>query len=209
MIIKAFEEGIYGAITYIVYDETSLDCAIIDCTCCTKEVQEFITEKKLNLKYILITHGHFDHVYCLDKFKETFKNVPVLINKNDLPLLNQVPLQCQMAGVEEIKVPSIDKFIDENTDDLYLGKNQLQIITTPGHSKGGNCYLIEDIMFCGDTLFQGSIGRYDLFGGSYSELEDSIVNKLYKLNEKIKVYPGHGPSTTINEEKKFNQYFRA
>lgn len=207
MEIKAFDDGIYGATTYLCYDKTSLDAAIIDCTCSIDEIKAEIKEKKLNLKYILITHGHFDHVYCLKEAKLAFPMTPVLMNENDLELLNQVPIQCSMAGVEGIEVPCIDKFVDETTD-LKLGNTKIQVITTSGHSKGGVCYLIGDVLFSGDTLFLGSIGRYDLFGGSYSEIEQSIRGKLFKLADNIVVYPGHGPKTTIGKEKHSNPYFK-
>lgn len=206
MEVKSFNQGVFGATTYICYDKISLDGFIIDCTCCVSEIQKFIKDNKINLKYILITHGHFDHVYCLSEMKKAFPFTPVLMNKDDMPLLEQVPLQCAMAEIEQIEVPCIDKYVDENTD-LKLGNYKIQPIITKGHSEGGTCYLIDNILFSGDTLFKGSIGRCDLYGGDFSKIEKSIIQKLFTLNDDVIVYPGHGEYTTIKEEKEDNPYF--
>lgn len=207
MEIKIFPNGIYGATTYLIHDKISLEGAIVDCTSSVDEIEKFVKDKKINLKYILITHGHFDHVYCVSKMKEKFPNALVLMHKEDLPLLGQVEVQCSMAGVESISVPCVDGLLDENSKNLTIGKKEIKVIETKGHSKGGVCYLIENVLFSGDTLFQESIGRCDLFGGSFSEIEYSIKEKLFKLDDNIVVYPGHGDKTTIGYEKKHNPYF--
>ena len=122
-------------------------------------------------------------------------------------LLDEMKTQCAMAGIEEIKIPCIDALLTDNSHNLTLGKNKIEILHTKGHSKGGVCYLINDILFSGDTLFQGSIGRCDLWGGSMEEIGKSIKEKLFVLDENITVYPGHGDKTTIGYEKKYNPYF--
>lgn len=207
MEIKSFPNGIFGATTYLVYDKASSEGALIDCTCSVDEINNFIKKEKINLKYIMITHGHFDHVYCLSKAKELFPEVPVFINKDDIALLNEVSTQCEMAEVENIKVPCIDGLIDESSKNLKIGNYEIKIITTKGHSKGGICYLIDNLLFSGDTLFKESIGRCDLYGGDFKEIENSIKNKLFTLDENIKVFPGHGDFTTIAHEKRYNPYF--
>jgi len=207
MKIKPYPNGIYGATTYLVYDEKTLEGAIIDCTSSVDEIEKEIKDKKINLKYILITHGHFDHVYCVKTMKEKFPSALVLMHKDDIDLLNQVPAQCSIAGVKGINIPCIDGLIEEKSKNLLLGKNEIKVIHTKGHSKGGVCYLINNSLFSGDTLFCESIGRCDLFGGSYTEIERSIKDKLFVLDETIDVYPGHGDKTTIGHEKKYNPYF--
>lgn len=207
MEVKSFPNGIYGAITYLVYDKKSLEGALIDCTCSIDEIEEIVKKEKINLKYILLTHGHFDHVYCLKEAKEKFPTVQILIHKEDEILLKQIKMQCSMADIEDIEVPCLDGLLDDNSHNLTLGVNEIKIIPTKGHSKGGICYLINDILFSGDTLFQGSIGRCDLWGGSFSEIEKSIKEKLFTLDENTIVYPGHGDKTSIKYEKKFNPYF--
>lgn len=208
MEIISFDNGIFGATTYLIYDKKTLEGALIDCTCAVDEISKKIKDEKINLKYILITHGHFDHVYCLSKMKERFPEASILIHKNDLELIRNMDTQCQMAEVESIKVPCADGLIDEDTKNLKLGEYDIKIIHTKGHTKGGVCYLIDGVLFSGDTLFQDSIGRCDLWGGSLSEIEESITQKLYKLDDNTVVYPGHGASTTIGYEKRHNQYFR-
>lgn len=207
MEIKIFDDGIYGAITYLVYDKSSKEGAIIDCTCAIDDIKEIIEKEKINLKYALITHGHFDHVYCISQVKETFPSIQILIHKEDMVLLNNIKTQCSMADIEEIKVPCIDGLLGDETHNLALGNKEIQVIHTSGHSKGSVCYLIDNILFSGDTLFQGSIGRCDLWGGSMAEIEKSIKEKLFTLDENIIVYPGHGDKTTIGYEKKYNPYF--
>ena len=207
MEIKSYPNGIFGATTYLVYDKESKEGVLIDCTCAVDEILNFIKQQNINLKYILITHGHFDHVYCLAEFKEKFPQIQVLMHKDDMPLLNQVANQCSMTGVEEIKVPCIDALINDDTKNLKIGNSEIKVIHTKGHSKGGVCYLIGDNLFSGDTLFKTSIGRCDLFGGDIKEIEQSIKEKLFKLDDSITVYPGHGDKTTIGYEKKFNPYF--
>lgn len=207
MEIKSYPNGVFGATTYLVYDKESKEGVLIDCTCAVDEILNFIKQQNINLKYILITHGHFDHVYCLAEFKEKFPQIQVLMHKDDMPLLNQVANQCSMTGVEEIKVPCIDALINDDTKNLKIGNSEIKIIHTKGHSKGGVCYLIGDNLFSGDTLFKTSIGRCDLFGGDIKEIEQSIKEKLFKLDDSITVYPGHGDKTTIGYEKKFNPYF--
>ncbi len=205
--VKSYPNGIYGAVTYLVYDDISLEGALIDCTSSVNDIEKEVKAENIKLKYILITHGHFDHVYCLSKMKEKFPDTLVMMNKSDMPLLNQVEVQCAMAGVEEVKLPCIDGLLSENSKNIALGQNKIEIIETKGHSKGGVCYLIDKYLFSGDTLFKDSIGRCDLFGGDYKEIEDSIKNKLFKLADDIEVYPGHGDKTTISYEKKYNSYF--
>ena len=207
MQIIPYDNGIYGATTYLVFDETSKEGFLVDCTSAINEIETEIKKNKINLKYILITHGHFDHVYCLSKIKEKFPKIPIFIHKDDMPLINSIGSQCQMAGIEEIKIPCIDGLLDENSKNLKIGNYEIKIIPTKGHSKGGVCYLIDDILFSGDTLFKNSIGRCDLYGGSLEEIEKSIKEKLFTLDENTIVYPGHGDSTSIGYEKKFNSYF--
>ncbi len=207
MEIKSFPNGIFGATTYLVFDKDSKEALLIDCTCDVEEIKKLIDKEKLNLKYILITHGHFDHVYCVSEIKKYFPLAPVMMHKDDVELLNQVPFQCSMAEIPQIQVPCIDALADEKTKNLTLGNTEIKIIHTKGHSQGGVCYLIGDILFSGDTLFKESIGRCDLYGGDFSEIEKSIRNKIFTLDENIKVFPGHGYPTDIYHEKRYNPYF--
>ena len=204
MEVKSFPSGIFGATTYLVFDKKSNEAVLIDCTCCVDEIKKFIEKEKLNLKYILITHGHFDHVYCISKMKKYFPLAPIMLHKDDIELLNQVSLQCSMEEIAQIEVPCADALVDEKTKNLNIGGIQIKVLCTKGHSKGCVCYLIDDMLFSGDTLFKESYGRCDLFGGDFEEIKHSIKDKLFILNDNIKVFPGHGNSTTIGHEKKCN-----
>jgi len=207
MEIKVFDNGIYGAITYLIYDKETKEGALVDSTCCINEIKEIVEKENINLKYALITHGHFDHVYCISEVKEKFPLIQILLHKDDMTLLEQLPMQCAMAGIDNIKVPCIDGLLGDESHNLKLGNNEIKVIHTKGHSKGGVCYLINNVLFSGDTLFQGSIGRCDLWGGSMEEIGQSIQGKLFKLDDDVVVYPGHGDKTTIGYEKKYNPYF--
>ena len=207
MEIKTFDNGIYGAITYLIYDKNSKEGAIVDCTCCIDEIAQIIEKEKINLKYALITHGHFDHVYCISEVKEKFPLTQILIHKEDMVLLDNIKTQCSMAEIPEIKIPCIDGLLADESHNLKLGNHEIKVLHTKGHSKGGVCYLIDNTLFSGDTLFQGSIGRCDLWGGSVEEIGKSIKEKLFALDDNIVVYPGHGDKTTNGYEKKYNPYF--
>ena len=210
--IISYPNGIYGATTYLVSDKISKEAFLVDCTCDIEEIEKQVKKENLTLKYVLITHGHFDHVFCIDKLKEKFPQTQVLMNKEDMPLLKNVGTQCTMAGIEGIKVPCVDGLIKEDTKNLKIGDYKIDIIETPGHSQGGTCYLINDkennFLFSGDTLFQESVGRCDLFGGDFKKILSSIKEKLFSLDENTIVFPGHGDSTTIAHEKKYNSYCR-
>lgn len=207
MDIRIFPNGIYGATTYLVFDEKSKEAVLIDATNAVSEIEEIVNEKKLDIKYILITHGHFDHVYALPEFKKVFPNAMILIHKDDVELIDNIAMQCEMAGLENVTLPCVDGLVSEESRNLKVGEVEIKIIHTKGHSKGGVSYLIGDMLFTGDTLFRASIGRSDLWGGDIKELEFSIRKKLYKLDDSIKVYPGHGDMTTIGYERKYNVYF--
>ena len=207
MDIQIFPNGIYGATTYLVFDEKSKEAVLVDATNAVGEIEEVVNEKKLDIKYILITHGHFDHVYALPEFKRKFPNAMILIHKDDVELIDNIAMHCEMAGLENITLPCVDGLVSEESRNLKIGETEIKIIHTKGHSKGGVSYLIKDMLFTGDTLFRASIGRSDLWGGDIKELEYSIRKKLYKLDDSIKVYPGHGDMTTIGYERKYNVYF--
>jgi glyoxylase-like metal-dependent hydrolase (beta-lactamase superfamily II) len=164
-----------------------------------------VKQNNANLKYLLHTHGHYDHIIG-DYDLKTKAGVKIFLHKEDKQLADKFHEQLMMFGAGGAKSPSIDEYIQDNQI-IELGELKFKVIHTPGHTPGGVCYLIEDALFSGDTLFEECIGRTDFPGGSFEQLRNSIVNKLFTLKENIKVYPGHGPSTTIAHEKEFNPYF--
>ncbi len=206
MIIKKLPLGPIQANTYIVFDENTKEAIVIEASGDANSIKAEIDALGAKLKYVLLTHGHFDHVFAVNDVKILYPDVKVFINKEDEVLIQNVSLQCAHFGIDGIEKPRIDEYINENTK-LFLGDIEIKIIHTPGHSKGSVCYLLGENLFSGDTLFFEEIGRCDLFGGSFSEIEKSIRNKIFILDKNITIYPGHGENTSIEHEIKFNAYF--
>lgn len=203
MIIKQFVLGQLENNVYLVMDEETKKAVLIDATMFSPEIEQTIKDLGAKVEYILLTHGHFDHVMGVNDLKRALKTEAV-INKDDLAISDNVNEFTRLFGLPDSDIPQYDKFIKDG-DIIPVGKMQIKVIHTPGHTEGGVCYLIEDKMFSGDTLFKESVGRTDLFGGSFTKLSNSIKNKLFQLDDNITVYPGHGPQTTIGHEKKYNQ----
>lgn len=206
MIIKKLPLGPIEANTYIIFDENSKEAVVIEASGDAQKIKNELDNLGANLKYILLTHGHFDHVFALNELKELCPSVKAYLNKEDERLLEHIGVQCAHFGIAGVDVPKIDEFIDENTKLSFAGK-EIKPIHTPGHTKGSMCYLIEGELFSGDTLFFEEIGRCDLPGGDFSEIENSIRKKLFTLDKNIVVHPGHSHDTTIAHEIKYNAYF--
>ena len=194
MIIKQYIAGPIEANNYLVADENSKEAVLIDCSERLPQIIDDVKNLGLKVKYILLTHGHFDHVMGVNEMKKEL-NAEVLINKKD---------ELGTFGLFVDKNPEYDRFIDGNTE-LKIGDIPIKILETPGHTEGGMCYLIDGNLFSGDTLFKRYVGRTDLPGGNYSKIENSIKNVLYKLDDNTIVYPGHNEKTTIGYEKEYNE----
>lgn len=203
MIIKQFVLGQLENNVYLVMDEKTKKAVLIDATALSDNIIKTVNELGAKVEYILLTHGHFDHVMGVNSLK-TALNTKAVIHKDDLAISDNVNEFTRLFGIPESEIPKYEMFIKDN-DTIPVGNMQIKVIHTPGHTEGGVCYLIDDKLFSGDTLFRESVGRTDLFGGSFEKLSDIIKNKLFKLNENITVYPGHGPITTIGHEKKYNE----
>lgn len=203
MIIKQFIAGLIENNMYLVMDEKSHDAVLIDAPQDIPELKNVVDELGANVKYILITHGHFDHIMGLNSLKKTL-NAPAVICKDDLAISDNVNEFTRLFGVPDIVPPTYEKFVKDG-DVLDVGDMQIKVIQTQGHTEGGVCYLIGENLFSGDTLFKQSVGRTDLFGGNLEKIRHSVKEVLFKLDENIKVFPGHGPITTIAYEKKYNE----
>ena len=204
MILKTFIEGPIDANNYLIIDEKTNDAVLIDCSAARPEFINAVKDSGVNLKYILLTHGHFDHLLGVDKFKEVF-GVETYVSEDDMEQVRLVPDMMQMfAGMVPVNISEINHFVQDG-DEFVIGDTKIKAISTPGHTKGGMCYLIGDKLFSGDTLFQSSVGRCDLPGGSLKNITDSIKNKLFTLPDETEVFPGHGAKTTIGFEKKYNE----
>ncbi len=203
MIVKQYIAGPIDANNYLVADEKSKEAVLIDCSEQVQKILDDVKELGLKVKYILLTHGHFDHVMGVNSMKEAL-GAKVLINKKDEKQLEMTQTILKTFGIFVEKNPEYDKYIDKNTE-LKIGDIPIKIFETPGHTEGGLCYLIDGKLFSGDTLFRNYVGRTDLPGGNYAKLENSIKNILYKLPEETEVFPGHNEMTTIGYEKKHNE----
>ncbi|MGL5634447.1 MAG: MBL fold metallo-hydrolase [Sarcina sp.] len=197
MIIKSIAVGAYQENCYFLIDETTNECVIVDPGAQADYILAVIKQLNITPKYILLTHAHFDHVGAIEELTEHFK-VPFYVNKNDYDM-QQIDNQLFST------TPVPNGFIQDG-DTFKLGNNVIKAITTPGHTPGGVCFLVNDMLITGDTLFNGSIGRTDFTAGDFNTLISSIKDKLLNLGDNIKVYPGHGESTTIGMEKKQNPY---
>ena len=203
MIIKRFIAGRLENNIYLVADEKSGEAVLIDATQDLPEIQKAVKDLGVKVKYILLTHGHFDHILGLNSLKKSL-NAPAVICKDDLVISDNINEFTRLFGLPDSVPPKYDMYIKDG-DEILLGSYKIKVIHTPGHTEGGVCYLVDGKLFSGDTLFKGSVGRTDLFGGNFNKLSDSIKNKLFKLDDKIEVFPGHGDMTTIGFEKKYNE----
>lgn len=205
LVLNPFQEN-----TYIVYDKTG-DAIIIDPGCYSQsdidEVTHFVDANGLKIKCLIITHGHIDHILGIDALKSIYK-VDVLGHADDLPLIKGSPEHAEIFGLHFDQAPTLDRTITDG-EKIIFGNINFEIIHTPGHSKGGVCIFFREqkVLFTGDTLFNGSIGRTDLLGGNYENLIDSIQNKIFTLGDDVQIYPGHGNFSTIGYEKKNNPFF--
>ncbi|MBS7129365.1 MULTISPECIES: MBL fold metallo-hydrolase [Clostridium] len=197
MIIKAIPAGIYDANCYIVMDEKTRDAVVLDPGGDGEMLERAIKDMGANVKSILLTHGHMDHVGGVEYLSDKL-NVPFYISKIDEEYMEK---DNYVFG----SIRNANGYLEDGNE-LSFGSLNIKVIATPGHTKGGLCFLIEDKLFTGDTLFQGSIGRTDFIGGSFSEIINSIKTKLLPLGDEIEVYPGHGPKSSIGYEKGYNMY---
>ncbi len=193
MIIKAIRSGLMGNNTYIV--EKDGECAVIDPARRNKALFEYFeTGNAPKLKFILLTHGHFDHVWDAGKLRE-MTGAKIAIHKEDAP---QMEIELQNAGTPG----KADIYIDEG-DEIF----GLKVMHTPGHSRGSVCFLSENEMFSGDTVFEGTVGRTDFEGGSLEVMYNSI-ERIAALEKDYMIYSGHGAATTLYREKAVNPYFK-
>ena len=194
----------FGTNTYLVWDELSWEALIIDPAAADAKLLEACIN--LKLKYIVNTHGHGDHIGGNDFLKRNTQ-AELAIHVSDAPMLQDAAKNLSSFWGANLVCPEADIKLEDG-DFLQLGDNRIEVIHTPGHSKGGICLLAGNCLFCGDTLFAGSIGRTDLPGGDYGTLIRSIRDRLFILDDEVIVFPGHGPETTIGIEKEENPFVR-
>ncbi len=211
MNLQRFVFNMFGVNTFIIWDEQTFDAAIVDPGMINdseiKAIDSFIAEKNLSIKHLICTHLHIDHVFGAHHIIEKF-GVNLEANSDDSFLGENLLAQARLFGLNyDFSSLSISHELHEG-DKIFLGNESLEVLHVPGHSPGGIALYSpsDNWVIVGDALFKSSIGRTDLAGGNYAQLIDAISTKLLTLPNSTIVYPGHGPSTTIAEEKSTNPY---
>jgi hydroxyacylglutathione hydrolase len=204
-----YERVVVGALEtncYLVYCKQTMDCAVVDPGAEPEKIVHVIEQKGLRPSVLINTHGHVDHVGANQDIKEKY-DIPLCIHSLDRSLLRNILNSTMGFFMGAKKSPPPDRFIEEG-EEIHIGNSRLKVIHTPGHSPGSVSLSGDGFLLSGDVLFCGGVGRTDLPGGSWAELEKSIKNKIYSFPDDTLILPGHGPLTTIGQEKKSNPFVR-
>lgn len=209
MKIKKLVVGPLQANCYVVWDKDGRSAAIIDPGGDPEEIISVVDDEKLKPVVLINTHGHIDHIAANRAIKERY-DIPLLIHREDSASLTDPGLNLSAMGFGQLDSPPSDRELQDG-DEIPVGEIMLKVISTPGHTPGGICLLISrsdqpDVIITGDTLFAGGVGRTDFPGGSWDLLMESIRNRLLSFPDETIILPGHGPHSTIGEERKSNPF---
>jgi glyoxylase-like metal-dependent hydrolase (beta-lactamase superfamily II) len=209
MILESFPVGPLACNCTILGDEATREAIVIDPGDNVSHIHKRLTEQGLKLKQILVTHGHIDHVGGALKLKR-MTGAPIFLNESDLPLLEMMDTQAAWVGLGRAPETAPP---DEGLNDgqiVGLEHYRAKVLHTPGHTQGSVClhFAPINLLIAGDTLFAGSIGRTDLPGGDFDQIIASLRTRLLALPDETRVLPGHGPGTTIGEERRLNPFLK-
>jgi glyoxylase-like metal-dependent hydrolase (beta-lactamase superfamily II) len=206
MFHKIFPVGVLQCNCSIVGDEQTHEAMVIDPGDQIEEILAILHQQNLSLKYIVVTHAHIDHVGGAMKLKAA-TGAPILLNQNDLALLKMLDVQATWIGMRPPGQVQVDESVGDGRT-LKIGNIESNVIETPGHTEGSICLFFpqEKKLIAGDTLFAGSIGRTDLPGGSFDKIIRSLHTRVLALPDDTQVVPGHGPLTTIGNERETNPF---
>ncbi|WP_240840577.1 MBL fold metallo-hydrolase [Acidaminobacter sp. JC074] len=188
---------------FVMCDETK-EAVIIDPGAQANVIDRQVKKHEAKVKYIVLTHGHGDHIGAVEELKALY-NVPVIASEDEDDMLQNPDFNESSRICDHAISFTADQYVRDE-DELTFGNKTMKFIMTPGHTKGGMCIHIDDHLFTGDTLFNRSVGRTDLYGGSHQTLISSIAFKLLRLDDETKVYPGHGAMSTIGFEREHNPF---
>ena len=208
MILEMLTVGPFQENCYVIGDEASGVGAIVDPGDEAARIALAVEQTSLEIDRILVTHAHIDHLGAVGALADEYA-CPVLMHAEAEPMLQQLPSQAMMMGLRFGKVPAVDRHI-EAEELLEIGDLELRSLYTPGHAPGHLAFYVEseELLLSGDALFAGSVGRTDLFGGDMELLMRSINERLMTLPDETRVYPGHGPRTTIGAERAHNTFLQ-
>lgn len=196
--------GPFSENCYLLVGPSGKKAAIVDPGLESEFLAEELERRGLELEWIINTHAHLDHIACNAFFKQR-TGAPIILHRDDEPLLEMLSQQAEMFGLQVDPSPAPDAYFEEGRPFVFDGLT-FDVFHTPGHSPGGVCLRHGDLLWVGDTLFNGSIGRTDLFGGSLEQLTASIRGKLFGLPGATRCLPGHGPETTLAAERQGNPF---
>ncbi len=202
MILRKFVVGDMGNNNYLVADNG--EAALIDCTGLIPELDSVLKELNVELKYIFLTHAHFDHIGGIKKVQEKH-DCKVYLHEDDKKTLDTTNDFLQAVGMEPMDIPNVDVWLKDG-DKVHVGNEEYDVIHLPGHTPGGVGYKINNMLFSGDTIFMNSVGRTDLPGGNAEVLRNSIKDRVFSLDDNTIIYPGHGSDTSVGFEKKYNSF---
>ncbi|MCL4393418.1 MAG: MBL fold metallo-hydrolase [Chloroflexi bacterium] len=206
MILDCLVVGPLSVNCYLVGDERTRQGIVIDPGDDARKIIDGIKRHQLQIVAIVNTHAHFDHVGAVEAVRK-FTGAPFLLHAEEAPVLEYAASSAAAFGLEVAQPQPADRLLRQG-DEVSAGAVELNVIETPGHTPGGICLYTAGVLFAGDTLFRGGIGRVDLPGGDYAVLMRSIGDRLLALPDSTKVYPGHGPATTISEERRLNPFLK-
>lgn len=206
MKITCMPSGALGVNTYLVVDESTKEGFIVDPGGYNPKLTKKVSDEGIAIKYIVLTHGHADHISGVNEHLDDFPDAKVVVHTNEKPMLED-PRENQSLMFGSAQTVKGDIFVNDG-DELEVGNLRLKFIFTPGHTPGGMCIYVEseDVLFSGDTLFRQSIGRTDFPGGSFRDLADAVHTKLFILPDQTVVLPGHMGQTSIGFEKENNPF---
>jgi len=204
LIFEGFEVGPMAANCYIIGCEKTAVGAVVDPGAEGGRILKQLERLKLKCKHIILTHGHVDHISALKEVREA-TGAEVMIHKDDAGMLTSPAQNLSLFMGSMLKFKEADRLLEDG-EKIKVGNVTLEVIHTPGHTPGGICLKVGNDLISGDTLFAGSVGRSDFPGGDHNVLINSIKTKLLAFPDETKVYPGHGPASTIGQEKKINPF---